>query len=277
MRRVRFLLLAALIIVSALFAGTKYLQHFSGRDVPPEIECPQDILDISVLQDEAVLLSGVTASDAQDGDLTQEIMVAGISKLISDNTAKVTYMVFDSDDNMAMCERTIRYLDYHRPEIEVRSALNFSRDETMGIISRLRVEDVVDGDISDKIRISTLRVTDDSNIYTVVAQVTNSLGDSARQELYVTLMDTDPDRPVIYLSEYLTRISQGDAFEPRDYIRSVSVSRKGVSTSDVYYETNVDTAVPGTYWVKYYYSAQGNTGMVIMTVVVEPTGGAENE
>lgn len=277
MRQVRFLLLTALCIVSVLFAGTKYMQISSGKDVPPEITCSQEILDISVLQDDAVLMTGMSASDAQDGDLTGEIMVAGISKLISDNTAKVTYIVFDSDDNMATFVRTIRYIDYHRPEIKVSSALNFSRDETMGIINCMHVEDVVDGDISDKIRISTLRVTSESNIYTVVAQVTNSLGDTAKEELYVVLQDTDPDRPVIYLSEYLARVEQGSAFEPRQFVRSVSVSRKGMPTSDVYWESNVDTAVPGTYYVKYFYTAEGKTGMVIMTVVVEPTGGAESE
>ena len=274
MRQIKILLLTALCIVSVLFAGTKYMRIHSGKDIPPVIECSQEVLDISVLQDEAVLLTGMSASDEQDGDLTGQIMVGGISKLISDNTAKVTYMVFDSDDNMATYVRTIRYIDYHRPRIEVSSALNFSRDETLGIISHLRVEDVVDGDISDKIRISTLRVTDDSNIFTVVAQVTNSLGDSAKQELYVVLMDTDPDRPVIYLSEYLTHVEQGSHFDPKSYVRSVSANRKGMPTSDVYWQSNVDTSVPGTYWVKYYYTSDGNTGLTMMTVVVEPTGGA---
>ena len=276
MRRVKILLITALCIVSVLFAGTKYLQIRSGQDVAPEIACSKEILDISVFQDESVLLSGMSASDAQDGDLTSEIIVGGISKLISDNTATVTYLVFDSDDNMASFNRTIRYLDYRRPEIKVTSGMTFSRDETLAIISHLRADDVLDGDISDQIRISTLRSTSDSNIFSVVAQVTNSMGDTAKVELPVVMMESDPERPILYLSEYLTYVEQGSVFNPKSYIRSVSVNGKGVPTSDVVWESEVDTAVPGTYWVKYSYSSGGSTGIVMQTVIVEPMGGGEN-
>lgn len=277
MRRVKILLIAALCIVSCLFAGAKWMQIRSGQNVPPEITCSKEILDISVLQGEEVLLSGMSAFDEQDGDLTAKILVGGISKLISDNTAKVTYLVFDSDDNMASFVRTIRYLDYHRPEINVTKAMNFTRDETMEIISHLKAIDVMDGDISDRIRISTLRATNDSNIFSVVAQVTNSMGDTAKMELPVVMMESDPDRPVLYLSEYLTYVEQGSVFNPRSFVRSVSVSGKSVPTSDVVWDSGVDTAVPGVYWVRYSYSSGGKTGMVMQTVVVEPMGGGEVE
>ena len=57
----------------------------------------------------------VSAYDNQDGDLTSGIVIGGISKLISDNTAKITYMVFDSDNNMARMTRLVKYTDYKKP------------------------------------------------------------------------------------------------------------------------------------------------------------------
>lgn len=47
------------------------------------------------------LLQGVTAWDNRDGDLTSEIMIDHISTLIGANTAKITYVVFDSSDRVA--------------------------------------------------------------------------------------------------------------------------------------------------------------------------------
>lgn len=277
MRRLQIMLIAVLCVVSAVFAGAKFMQMRSESDIPPEIQCSKEILDISVKQDESVLLSGMSASDPQDGDLTDRIMVAGLSKLISEDSAKITYLVFDSDGNMASYVRTVRYLDYRMPEIEVIDALNFSRDETLGIISNLRVEDAIDGDISDQIRISTLRSTSDSNVFSIVAQVTNSMGDTAKVELPVIIMETNPARPVIYLQEYLTYLEQGSTFDSNRYIRGILVNRKGVPAREAVVETNLDTSVPGTYWVYYSYSANGMTGMAIQTVVVKPMGGAQNE
>ena len=53
----------------------------------------------------------------------ENIILGGISQLISEDTAKVTLLVFDSDNNMGMCTRYIRYRDYSRPHFEIISPL----------------------------------------------------------------------------------------------------------------------------------------------------------
>ena len=126
MRALRRTIFILFLVLSAAYIATLIYQGSSSHHEPPVIFCPQGVLEVSASDDEAVLLTGVTASDPQDGDLTNRVIIGGISKLISKDTAKVTLMVFDSDDNMAKLVRFIRYTDYHRPQFSVTGPLSFS-------------------------------------------------------------------------------------------------------------------------------------------------------
>lgn len=277
MRFWKRMLIAALCLVSVLFVGSKIAAAHSGRKEGPVISCSQEVLEISVEQPQEVLLTGMSASDKQDGDLTDRIRISGVSKLITQDTAKVTYLVFDSDNNLATYTRTIRYLDYQRPVLEVTGPLLFTQGEASSVVNCLRATDRIDGDLSDQIRLSTLRTTEYSNIYAVTAQVTNSMGNTAKLELPVVVMQSDANRPKILLREYLTYLQQGDSFDPGDYVKAVTVNRKSISVSEVSWDNPVNPNVPGTYWVIYHCNYESSTGYIVQTVVVEAEGGAENE
>jgi len=261
------ILLAVLVVanlISYFYLGT------SDKDVPPQINCPAEILEISASDNEAVLLEGVTATDAQDGDLTHRITIGGISKLITKDTAKVTYLVFDSDNNMASCVRKIRYTDYHRPTFEVVEPLIYASTEDVVMLSRLKATDVVDGDISKNIRVSTMEPTKNSELFHVTIQVSNSVGDTAWVTLPVLMLESNPLRPEIQLSDFLIYLEQGEKFTPSAYIQSLRVP--GVSQpplKDITVDNEVDTGKPGTYYVTYSYSANGSTGIAVLTVVVQ--------
>lgn len=269
MKTLKVILVIALVLVTALYGFSSIYQNISGNDVAPQIQCGQDLLEISVQDPETVLLQGLTASDEQDGDLTDQIMVSGISKLISADTAKVTYLVFDSDDNMASYTRRVRYTDYRRPTLEITEPLVFSAKDTSLVIENLRATDVIDGDISDSIRISTLSTTEDSNVYSVTAQVTNSMGDTTQIALPVIVESTDPTRPVISLTEQLVYLEEGQSFNAQNYLLSLSTSSGRIATTEVSAEHQVDTGTPGTYWVYYRYSSGTAAALSILTVVVQ--------
>lgn len=265
MRILKIVLIALLVAVTAVYGVTRLQQSVSGVNVGPKISCDGTTLEVSVEDPDSVLLSGVTASDAQDGDLTGSIIVGGVSKLLRDDTAKVTYLVFDSDNNMAACTRYIRYTDYQRPVIRVTQALNFTSDGTAAMVKCMTAEDVIDGDISDEIRISTLSATDEEGLYSVVAMVTNSMGDTAQVKLPVLIQEADASRPRINLTEYLVYLEVGGEFDAMDYLQSMTVGGNTVTTDGVTVEDDVDTSVAGTYWVRYRYA----TGTTILTVVVQ--------
>lgn len=261
------IILLALLIVA--YMGSYIYLGSSDRKVPPEISCPQEVLEVSASDPESVLLTGVTAVDPQDGDLTGRVTISGISKLISNDTAKVTYIVFDSDDNMASCVRLIRYKDYHRPTFAVLEPLVYSVTEEPSLLARLQATDVVDGDISKNIRVSTLEPSDNSEIYHVTIQASNSIGDTATVRLPVLMLGSNPLRPEITLSESLLYLKKDSKFTPTSYILSIEVPGEDLDLNKVQIDNSVDTGEAGTYYVTYTYTANGVTGTAILTVVVQ--------
>ena len=263
----------ALIILLALLVLGHTASYFylgsSDRKIPPVMHCPDDILEVASFDKESVLLQGVTASDPQDGDISNRIVIAGISKLVTNDTAKVTYIVFDSDDNMASCVRRIRYTDYHRPIFKVVEPLIYSTTEEIAILPRLEAHDVVDGDISNNIRVSTREATSNSELFYVSIQATNSVGDTSLLTLPVMLLTNNPLRPEVSLEEYLVYVKQGSDFNPVDYLKKVKVPGQEASLTDVQITSEVDTSKADTYYVKYSYASEGGIGNAILTVVVE--------
>lgn len=269
MRLLKLTLVLLLVVVASIFGFTEINKVVSGRDEGPEISCAQELLEISVTDGQQALLAGITASDPQDGDLTEQVMVASVSQLITDDTARVTYLVFDSDDNMARCQRMVRYTDYRKPMISVNSPLVFDTENTSGILEKLSVQDVVDGNISDRIRLSSLWATDRADIYSLTVTVTNSMGDTARVELPVVIQPELIGRPAIKLRRPLIYLDQGSSFDPMDYVISVSVRDQIVPVRDLSVDNQVDINIPGCYWVTYSYSAEGIQGTAVLTVVVQ--------
>lgn len=262
------LIILIVLLVMGHVASYLYLGS-SDRKVPPVMHCPDDVLEVSSSDKESVLLQGITATDPQDGDITNRIVIAGISKLVTSDTAKVTFIVFDSDDNMASCVRRIRYTDYHRPTFSIVEPLVYSTTEEITILPRLEAQDVVDGNISNNIRVSTREATSNSEIFYVSIQVTNSVGDTSLLKLPVMLLQSNPLRPEVNLTEYLVYVKQGGEFNAVDYLKNVKVPGEKPSLTDVQIEDEVDTANPDTYYVRYTYASDNGIGSAILTVVVE--------
>lgn len=269
MRTIKQVLIILLVLLTIGLIATNIYLGSSDRKEPPVISCSSEILEVSASDDETALLAGVTATDPQDGDLTDQVIVGGISKLISKDTAKVTLLVFDSDDNMGMLIRYIRYTDYQRPLFAIKEPLVYSSTDEVNLLSRLSATDVVDGDITKQIRVSTLAPTDSSDVYDISIQVTNSVGDTAWLDLPVLVQQTDPLRPIITLDSYLIYVDVGTEFDPAANIVSVITEQTPGNIADVTINSNVDTSKADTYRVTYTYNSNGNVGTAIATVVVQ--------
>ena len=275
MRRLKILLIALFVFVFVIYTTSSIYQHIVKQNTAPVITCETETLEVSVSADDLSLLQGVSAMDAEDGDLTNRILIGGISNLLSNNTAEITYLVFDNDNNMGTCTRYLHYIDYEGPKFVLKQPLIFTLDQKVSLTGRLQATDMIDGDISESIRISTLDLPPASaGVYTITVQVTNSMGDTVHLSLPIILNTTDSFRPVIQLKEYLIYMDVGSPFNPRDYLENVSAPVSDVDDpsellSAVAIENNVDPNTPGTYQVTYTYSGVFSTGMSILTVVVE--------
>ena len=264
MRIIKITLIALLVLVGLLFGVTTVSQRVRGVDQGPVIQCESTELAVSVQDGQEMLLMGVTASDAQDGDLTKKIHIQGISKLITDNTAKISYIVFDSHGNFATASRMIRYTDYSRPVIHVTSPLIYREAEQIKLLDRLQAMDSLDGDITNSIRVSALQATSDPDVWTAGVQVTNSMGDTTRLELPIIIHTGLVVRPQVVLSEYLIYLDQGQSFLPETYLSRVETPIGPGAPQDVIISGVADTSVPGTYRYPYGITA----GLSVLTVVV---------
>lgn len=270
MRIVKILLILLLTVVSVLYGMTAVSARLNGTDERPVLRCDTEVLDVSIHDGNDVLLSGITASDAQDGDLTGRIRISGISKLFGDHEAKVTCVVFDSDSNMATLTRRIRYTDYRAPRFSITEPLIYYMSESIALLDRIRATDDMDGDITSFVRVSPMRPTADPETYDVDVQVTNAMGDTVRLTLPVIQIESRALRPVVELSSYLVYIEQGSSFDAGKYLVGVELPDGGdAQHSGVQIIGSVDTATPGTYTVRYSYPYNGTSGSAILTVVVE--------
>lgn len=269
MRILKIALIALLVCVGLLYCLTTVNRQLSGVHIPPTIQCDSDLVEVSVSDAEAALLAGVTATDKQDGDLTGSIRIQGVSKLITNDTAKVSYIVFDRDGNAASCSRVVRYTDYQKPSFAVSKPLIYAENQDIQLLDRVSVRDSVDGNLTDAIRVSALAPTADPEVQTVTLQVTNSMGDTARLTLPIVLYSGTVVRPAVNLTEYLVYLNQGESFDAKAYLSSISTPIGPGELSKVQITGTVDTAATGTYYVYYRYPYSVTTGLSVLTVVVE--------
>lgn len=269
MKAFKIVLVVVLVFVTVLFTFSTIHTSLSGANQGPTLSCDSDVLEVSISSDSTSLLSGVTATDPQDGDITSSVFVLSISKFIEDSTAKITYVVFDSDDNMATLSRQLRYTDYTSPTFTITEPLIYAKSATVALLDRLHVNDVLDGDLTQSIRVSSMISTSDPEVYTIDVRVTNAMGDTAQLTLPIIMQESTLNRAAVNLSSYLTYISAGSSFNANSYLRSVTTPQGNGSLSDVSITGSVNTAAPGTYYVYYSYQDQNCSGTSILTVVVQ--------
>lgn len=268
MRLLQRITIALFLLVLLVFGGvTAYDMTMIDR-AAPQIRCDSDVIEISVRDPETVLLQGVTAWDDKDGDLTDMVMITNVSQLITEDTAKVSYAVFDAANNMAVYSRKVRYTDYEKPRFQLSQPLVYTLGDTISLLDRLMARDKLDGDISDSICVTAQNISQQTGVYTITVQVTNSLGDTASVPLKVIIRDTARE-PMIQLKQYLVYLEAGRKFDAEDYIQQVKNAR-GIrdSVANVRIEDTVDENTPGSYHVCYTYSDQGQTDSAYLTVVV---------
>lgn len=262
------------VIVILLFGGMLVYEKYMVDDVPPVILCEEDVIRVRVEDGEEALLEGVTATDDVDGDLTDQVMVKSVSPLIGADTAKVTYFVFDSSDNVAMASRTVQYQNYERPRFSLSEPLVYRVGSTVTLLDRLTAQDDIDGDISDSIRVTAQNLSVDyAGTYSVTVQVTNSMGDTAVLPLRVVMDSYGAVSRLVELTEYIVYLDEGEDFAPEDYVKRIrDYDYSAVDVSELAIESNVDTSVPGNYEVSYTFvssSVRAQTYTAWLAVVVE--------
>lgn len=187
--------LALIIVVVGCF-GYYYLSVRSdAHNNAPEIVITANSDDFSVNANEQDFLNGVTANDKEDGDVTDSIIIESISPFVSENTRVVTYVAFDSHNNIKKYDREIHYTDYEKPSFENDSHIYVNKGTANEILAQMSVIDVIDGDISSQVKLETNDIKAGvPNDYNVKATVTNSCGDVVSSDIVVTVTGEEDAR-----------------------------------------------------------------------------------
>lgn len=269
----------ALIIVFALsfgIFGVSEVMELSGRDTSkPVITSDREVLEISCEYTQEQLMEGMSASDEEDGDLTDQIVAGSFSRFISKGVCSLTYVVFDSANQSSSLTRDIHFTDYHSPRFTLAEPLVFMEQEGSytEAMERLSAQDMLDGDLDDWITQTDTDVNySRAGDYTMSVEVTNSFGDTSTAALPVHVVNSEDQRVQISLNTGIVYMEAGENINPRDYIASVTdFSGESLDASDISIDSGVDRNTPGCYEI--HYEADGGAGETWLTVIVE--GGEE--
>lgn len=267
------LTLVLFILVLAAFIAFSIVERLTTDITMPYITVDSDVIEISVKDKKEALLSGVTAYDGKDGDISDRILIESISKFIEPGVCSVTYAVADSDKHVAKQTRTVRYTDYTPPEFYMKRALVYGVDEALDIRAAVGARDSIDGDISDRVSIVTTDyVKNTIGVFTVSLQVSNSMGDTIYLDVTVHVEGNETMAPQIQLKKSLIYVKKGEEPIFEDYLGDVTVNGVLMKKDEIQLliSTNFDSEETGTYNVHYYITTnEGYEGHSILTVVVE--------
>ena len=281
MRVFRVIIIIIFVACLGLYAGTGVREKIRNDGSAPVIHSDRDVLELSVSDPPEKLLEGLTADDEEDGDLTDSIMVSGTSYFTEKGEAAVTYVVFDSDNKSGTLRRNIHYTDYRSPEFSLTQPLVFPVNSSEDFLDYVQASDVLDGDITDKVRMSGTAIdTTAAGVYPITLEVTNSFGDRAQVDTNVVIRDTNISGSIA-LTNYLVYIDRGSQFDPGNYVDYITISdgsrletegleiyENGYFLTDIQVSGEVNTENPGSYQVEYTYSTSRSQGSAWLTVVV---------
>lgn len=268
------ILLTVLMVLSlASVAGYMFYQKTVASPGVPSIHFASESLDVPTNAGEEELLQGVTATDPEDGDVTASLMVEGMSRIDKDNNVKVSYVAFDSKNHMARAERTVHLIDYTDTRFSFSSALLFAASNRIDVLDRVTATDILDGDISHKVKFSLEGDSVSINSvgeYQVELRVTNSLGATAHLPVTVEVTQTEPNPAKITLDRYVLYLSKGAKFNAERHVVGYNAAGEHRTGADgLTISGEVDTRKAGVYTVDYTYGSADSRSRTRLIVVVE--------
>lgn len=133
------------------------------------------------LPGEAYEEEGFSAADNYDGDVTEQV-------IRQEAEGKVIYTVSDTSGNTAKAEREIFYYDPVAPEITLLGMEKITVSQGVGFVDPgCTAQDNCDGDISDRVTLTTDLDTDVPGTYTLTYTVADSYGNTDSVTRQVTV------------------------------------------------------------------------------------------
>ncbi|MBC2067209.1 immunoglobulin-like domain-containing protein [Listeria booriae] len=209
---------------------------------------------------------GVTASDTEDGNVTDKVSVtANDVDTSAVGTYHVTYSVTDSDGNTTTKTITVTVTSNDAPVITA-SDKTLKKGASFDPMAGVSASDTEDGNVTDKVTVTANDVdTSAVGTYHVTYSVTDSDGNTTTKTITVTV--TSNDAPVIVASDQT--IKKGKAFDVMAGVSASDLEDGDVTGGITVTANDVDTNTVGTYHVTYSVTdSDGNTTTKTITVII---------
>ena len=230
-------------------------------------------------------MAGVTAEDAEDGNLTTKIVVEK-NDVKTDVAGKyeVTYKV--TDNQGATRRKTIIVTVNPKMEVLNEAPVIHATDKTITVgdtfdpMADVTAEDAEDGNLTTKIEVKKNDVdTTTPGKYEVTYKVTDNQGASFTKSITVTVnpkMEVLNEAPVIHATD--KTITVGDTFDPMAGVTATDAEDGNLTTKIEVKKNDVDTTKAGKYEVTYKVTDnQGATCTKTIAVTVNPKMEVLNE
>ena len=269
MKNIKFIIcLFVLILLYSGFIYTTASKEDNGKS--PVFTIDENVLTLSVLDNEFRLLEDIKVVDEEDGDLTSKVVIDNISKFDENNERSVTYVVFDSDDNMAKATRKIKYSDYEAPIIDLEKPLVFyyvgNNDEFKNFVG---ATSKLDGDLTSKLVIDRRYCLE--NQCFIEVSVMDSTGTKTERTLKIDELNTIPT-VTFELTDYLVYVPVNTTINPWEYIKKIELMGMDITyqTKNIEIQNNYDSSKPGMYeYIYRFNSSGGDYGIAKLVVIVE--------
>lgn len=176
-------------VVCLIFLFYCLISFNNKENNAPTISIDTNVSKFSIKATNQDFLQGVSAFDTEDGDVTKSLVIENISNFTENNTRIITYVAFDSANNVSKLDREISYTDYKSPQITAKGDLIFDVGvKDSEILEKLSCYDIIDGDISDKIVIQINGLNRNKvGTQSVNFGITNSCGDTSYSTFDITI------------------------------------------------------------------------------------------
>ena len=297
MRRLRTLSLTLFIASLILFGINFYRKSICEDKTGPVFQIEDNVIEVSVKDDEKALLKGLTATDAADGDVTDSVIVESISPFTGTGRRIVNYAAFDSDNHVTHAKRELAYTDYRASQFHLSKPLSFAMNAT-NLLDGITVDDCIDGDLTKSVKLMSDEEIDTSHVgeYSARLKVTNSAGGVSYLPVTIEIYDASVQyrRPQLKLTDNVVYIEKGEYFDEKEYLSSITINGTEYSMTEeagtygarylapdetentigydrVEIESDVDTDVSGYYELTYSFEdteENAGTGHARLYVVV---------
>lgn len=211
---------------------SKYL-YVSNNE--PQIEVKDIIIDQGSTVD---LLTFASASDLEDGDISNKITYSTNLNINVSGIYNVTYTVLDSSNYMKSVSTTIKVKETSTPIINA-SDLEIKQYSSFDPLANVSATDSIDNDITNKVKIISSNLDlEKVGVYKITYEVTNSLNVSVTKTINITVLSNS--KPVIYASDiyvikdtFTTFLENVRANDLEDGIIDVSILSNNTDLSKV--------------------------------------------